>query len=462
MKEKPFSTNYGKYISIIISMAILSIMLVIALITVSSADFSYSVSQAFDFGIEIFGMVLCLILLYSCVVEAKTERRTVTLVGLIVIIGISLFLNLIDGFFEGNPDYIFVIKGIRTLTYLNDDLIVCIFWHFIYVELEEKASKLKLMNLIINVIVISSIIATLLNVPFGFFFSVESDGIVMEYFWALLSILPALIIFLAILGCILYSKVSSREKLVLLSFEILPTVATIILLCGIKQSLVYPAYLLSVILIYIEFYERRRRIIANQQAELTKQSMALLISQIQPHFIYNTLTAISNMCVTDPKEAEETTVLFSQYLRGNLDSLSLVEPIPFTRELDHINIYLELEKKRFKDKLNIEMNINAKDFKVPALSLQPIVENSVKHGICKATKPGHLRISSYQVENGFLVVIEDDGVGFDTNAPLPKDGKNHVGISNVKNRLENMCQATMTIVSSPERGCRTEILFPAD
>lgn len=413
-------------------------------------------------GIEVFGILLCIVLLYSCVVEVKSGRKNFILAGIIFIIGLSLMLNLVDEYIEGHPEYIFFIKLTHTIEYLNDDLIVCAFWQFIYVELKEKATRLRKMNLAINSIVAISIGITFLNLPLGFFFTVGPDGVIVEKVWALLSILPALIIYLAILGCILYSKISKREKAVLLSFEIFPTIATVMVICGIKQSLVYPAYLLSVVLIYIEFYERRRKIIAEQQSELTRQSMSLLISQIQPHFIYNTLTTISNLCVKDPCEAEETTVLFSQYLRGNLDSLSVSEPIPFTRELEHIKIYLELEKKRFKDKLNVEMKIEATDFSVPALSIQPIVENSVKHGICAGTEEGHIVISSSKTTEGFLVVIEDDGVGFNPEASLPEDGKKHVGISNVRNRLESMCGASMKIISSPGNGCRTEILFPEE
>ncbi len=461
-KEKEDYRGTLIYDGLVGAMAIFAVLLGLGLVFLLRQDLSsFPSAQLIDTGIEIFGMSVCSVLLYSCVVSRKLDKKSTILGYLLVIIGISLFLNLIDGFVEGNVSLSILLKIIYTLEYVNDDLIVCVFWYFVYIELAERKQRYKKIAISVNVVVLISIIFTLANWFGQFFFHVDENGrIVQEGFYALLSVLPAVYVYFVILGCVINLRATWREKAVLLSFEILPAIATFLLISKIQCSLVYPAYLLSVVLIYIEFYERRRKKIAEQEAELTKQSMSLLISQIQPHFIYNTLTAISNLCVKDPYEAEETTVLFSQYLRGNLDSLSLSEPIPFAKEMEHVRIYTELEKKRFKDKLNIVFDLAATDFAVPALSIQPIVENSIKHGVCQKSEGGSVRISSEKTADGYLVVIEDDGVGFDTSAELPSDGKSHVGLSNVRNRLMNMCDATMTVESSPGCGCRTKILFP--
>ena len=164
--------------------------------------------------------------------------------------------------------------------------------------------------------------------------------------------------------------------------------------------------------------------------------------------------------MTDPEEAEETTVLFSQYLRTNLDSLRNQDPVPFATELGHIRTYVELEKKRFGDILNVEYEINEQNFKVPSLGLQPIVENSVKHGIRGKNAPGHIKIATYKVDNGYKIIIKDDGIGFDMNMPVKEDGKSHVGMTNVKERLRQMCNATMKVESAPGQGCCTEIIIP--
>lgn len=449
------------YISIVVATIFLCLALGASLLLVLGGDLrAVPPTQLIDIGVEIFGMAICLILLYSCAMDRKLDKKNTILACLIVIIGFALFYNLADGFLEGNPSWSLLTKIIYTVEYLNDDLIVFVFWYFIYVELEERNQRYRRLNITIISVVSVSFVFTLLNCAFGFFFYLDENGNIIENSYAIFSLLPAVFVYFVILVCIIRIRATWREKAVLLSFEILPTVATMFLICGLKYSLVYPAYLLSVVLIYIEFYERRRKKIAQQQSELTRQSMALLVSQIQPHFIYNTLTTISNLCVKNPEQAEETTVLFSQYLRGNLDSLSQSEPIAFAKEMEHVKTYIALEKMRFKDKINVEYRLRAVDFKVPALSLQPIVENSIKHGICQKNVPGNLLISSEKTPSGHLVIIEDDGVGFNPEAKLPEDGKSHVGLTNVISRLENMSGATVKVESAPGNGCRVEILFP--
>lgn len=198
----------------------------------------------------------------------------------------------------------------------------------------------------------------------------------------------------------------------------------------------------------------------NIEETVDKQSIALMISQMQPHFLYNMLTTIALLCTEDPDEAEETTLALSRYLRSNLDALRTLEPVTFKKEMNYIREYLGLEKKRFKDKINVEYDIDVDDFNVPALGIQPIVENSVKHGISKKETGGTLKISTKRVDGGYEIIIEDDGVGFDMEAGPKNDGRSHVGMINVRERLMKMCRASMEVTSSPGCGCRTVIHIP--
>ena len=102
------------------------------------------------------------------------------------------------------------------------------------------------------------------------------------------------------------------------------------------------------------------RQLAEKERQLTESRIVTMISQIRPHFIYNTLTTISQMCESDQKLAKETTLEFSTYLRGNMDALSRNECIPFSRELDHTKCYTAIEKKRFGDRINVVYNIEEK------------------------------------------------------------------------------------------------------
>ena len=113
------------------------------------------------------------------------------------------------------------------------------------------------------------------------------------------------------------------------------------------------------------------------EKELYEAKVAVMTSQIRPHFMYNALTSIAMMCTIDPETAQEATVTFAKYLRENMDSLKQTKPGPFAQELDHLKKYLYIEKLRFGKKLNIEYDIQATNFVIPLLSAQPLAENAV-------------------------------------------------------------------------------------
>ena len=199
---------------------------------------------------------------------------------------------------------------------------------------------------------------------------------------------------------------------------------------------------------------------AQLSKELSDLNTTLMLSQIQPHFLFNALNTIKYLIKKDPKTAETAIVKFSNYLRSNMDSLTQKEPIEFTKELEHVKNYLSIEKLRFGDRLNIEYDINFSDFKIPPLTIQPIAENSVKHGINQKAEGGTLKISSFEEGNFIYVVIQDDGVGFDPNEE-PKDTKrSHVGMANIKERLEKLLKANIITESILGVGTKTTIVIP--
>ena len=186
-----------------------------------------------------------------------------------------------------------------------------------------------------------------------------------------------------------------------------------------------------------------------------------MTSQIRPHFMYNALTSIAMMCELDPKTAKQATITFAKYLRGNMDSLKQTAPVPFTQELEHLKKYLYIEKLRFDDLLNIEYDIQATDFVLPLLSIQPLVENAVKHGVGMKEDGGTVKISTRETETAYEVVIEDDGVGFDVNEQKD-DGRSHVGMENTKKRLRDMCGGEVKITSVIGKGTTAIVVLPKE
>ena len=152
---------------------------------------------------------------------------------------------------------------------------------------------------------------------------------------------------------------------------------------------------------------------------------------------------------------------FSEYLRNNLSSLEEHRLIPFKTELEHINTYLDIEKVRFEDTLEIEYDIKCIDFSLPVLTVQPIVENAVKHGTSKKRGGGTVMISTDENKESYIIKISDTGCGFDPTQPK-NDGKKHIGIENVRQRLFNMCGGTLSIESEVGKGTIATIIIPKE
>jgi len=217
---------------------------------------------------------------------------------------------------------------------------------------------------------------------------------------------------------------------------------------------------ISIFVIFSNIHNKRLTEIAieHHEQELTQSRITTMVSQLQPHFMYNTLSAINDLCSGNP-EAQKALVAFSDYLRVNLSSLKQKTPVSFVTELNHIKHYLSLEKLRFEDRMQIVYDINATGFKLPVLSVQPLVENAVAHGLFNKPGEGTVRIRTAETETDYTITVADDGVGFDIEA-IKRNGKKQGGIENVRNRLDAMCGGTLEIYSKPGIGTRANIKIP--
>jgi sensor histidine kinase YesM len=195
------------------------------------------------------------------------------------------------------------------------------------------------------------------------------------------------------------------------------------------------------------------------EMKLQESQISIMLSQIQPHFLYNTLNSIYHLCETNPMRAKSMVNSFAEYLRNNLSTLEEPGLISFETELSHIKTYLDIEKVRFEDTLDIEYDIKCNNFSLPVLTVQPIVENAVKHGTSKKRGGGKVTISTYEDKENYIIKVSDTGCGFDPSKPKD-DGKIHVGIENVRQRLANMCEGSLTIESEIGAGTVAVIKIP--
>ena len=195
--------------------------------------------------------------------------------------------------------------------------------------------------------------------------------------------------------------------------------------------------------------------------ELEQSRIAVILSQIHPHFLYNSLTSVIDLCDTDPGQAKAAIADFADYLRGNISSIRMEEPVSFCTELEHIKKYLSLEKLRFQEDLEVVYDIQARDFLLPALSVQPLVENAVKHGVGRKTGGGTVTIHTSETEQEYRICIADDGAGF-VEGECGENGGAHVGIENTKKRLARMVHGRLEIESKRGEGTRACILIPKE
>ena len=192
-------------------------------------------------------------------------------------------------------------------------------------------------------------------------------------------------------------------------------------------------------------------------AQLAQSRISTMMSQIRPHFIYNALGSIEYLCEEDPAKARKLVHSFAKYLRGNFGELDNPRPIRMSQEMEHVRHYISIENVRFPD-MTFTFEMNSDDFMLPALTIQPIVENAIKHGLMPLEHGGSIWVASWETETHYCVSIEDNGVGFNTGILL--DERQHIGLRNIVGRLETMVNGTLDIQSTPGQGTRVQINIP--
>lgn len=379
--------------------------------------------------------------------------------GLALIIGSLAFLI--------NPDYSTLlfdnVSGLGYIDPLAQNLIIlsviAYLQRFISDDIHKLHGKLTVLaaGLIIMVFMVTSIFS----------------GVNTTYIVVLL-VSDALLIILNIF--FLSDQLSRNDDKV---FRWVVNAALILLLCMVLEIVFYVltgTYLIKIIEIgliqfgvtqywafSVESVTQRRvasRATALEQ-ELVQSQINIMMSQIQPHFLFNALGTIRALCTKKPEEARQALDFFAKYLRANMESLEQKECIPFSKELEHVKSYLYIEKLRFGELLNIEYDIQATDFKIPCMTVQTLCENAVKHGLLGKEDGGTLTIRSKENPSCYEIQIIDDGVGFDATKKFD-DSRTHVGIENSRKRLAGMCGGSLAIGSVVGRGTTITITIPRE
>ena len=194
-----------------------------------------------------------------------------------------------------------------------------------------------------------------------------------------------------------------------------------------------------------------------QQREIANQRAGLMVLQMRPHFIYNTMMGIYYLCDLDPAKAKQVTLDFTAYLRRNFTAIASEDTVPFGDELEHTRAYLAVEQAQFEDALFVSFDTPHTTFRLPPLTLQPIVENAVKHGMTSSSEPIRIAVITRRTEASSEITVEDDGPGFD---PVD-DNEPHIALNNIRQRLELMCKGKLEITPRKGGGTSVKVIIPA-
>jgi LytS/YehU family sensor histidine kinase len=184
--------------------------------------------------------------------------------------------------------------------------------------------------------------------------------------------------------------------------------------------------------------------------------------QINPHFLFNTLNSIAALVYVNPRAADEMLGDLSELLRRSLDSMEEQE-IPLAQELEFIGAYLNIEQKRFGERLRLEQSVPDELMKalVPALILQPLVENAIRHGIEPRRGPGLISIEAKQEDKRLHLIVRDDGRGL-PSSDLNNSARRGIGLANIQARLQGLYgqDQSFSFGRVEPQGCRVDIHLP--
>ena len=407
-------------------------------------------SYIFNATVCIIGILIFIVHIISIILKKNKRKDEMCLLEFFIFTILHFSIYLAFTFIRMSYSSNGFIIAFYTSFYIMNNIELLLLFRYMknYTELPNKIGKT------LNIINLSSFtifcILDIINVFTGIFFTAE-NGVYLRSNTMIISQGYQFIMFTAIfVTAVASKKLNSREKIAFALYCVLPFIAIILQNAFKGYAIAYASIIVAIEVLFVFIGVEKNFQISMQKEKIRDAQINIMLSQIQPHFVYNSLSAISTLITIDPEKAQEALDNFTEYLRRNLSSLTDVKLIPFEDELKHIETYISLEKLRFDDRINVIYDLKTTDFNVPVLSIQPIVENAIKHGILKKVEGGTLKISTYEAEDSYVIVIEDNGVGFN-NDDVKKE-ENHYGIDNIEYRIKNMCNGSLDIKSVINKG----------
>ena len=336
-------------------------------------------------SLEFWGSVICLILLFTSMLDKEYKGGSKRyLLALYVSVGLTLLFDALAWVFRGWPGILgYVMVQVSNFMVFQLNYIVLLAYT-LYVKSnlpEDGQWRMKPYIRFLFGACAVMMVMIIVNLWTHWFYFIDAQNFYHRspghWMTQIVGLLGTIID-----GVFLLKYRKHIEKglfIAMFSYVVLPTIALAMLVFYYGLSLLHVAMCISMVCMFVAAFRSHYMRMTARERELGNMKTQLLISQIEPHFLYNCLTTIKYLCRTSPDQAADAVDEFSLFLRGNLDGISAPKCIPFRAEVEQVRNYLSLEQRRFGGRLNVKWNIEDEDFLIPALTLQPIVENAVRH-----------------------------------------------------------------------------------
>jgi len=429
-----------------------------------------------SFFILVLGIILFLHLVYSKGRKAVQSDRYVTLALLVDIIGISF--DIISYLFDEKPGTLamFMNRLCMFISFAYGPFLLYFFARYTETsseewyrkgetayDLEKENSAFILVVRSVSLVSMALLITTqfTLNTPEYGIYYFDGDNTYLRGDWYALFYFLMGILFLLVMTYAVRQRRKLKRKNYrgIIAASIIPVFGVLLQAFVEDIAFVNLSNALAVMMFFVEYEIQKSRQETAEREKMANMRNALMVSQIQPHFIFNALSTIVTLIREDPDTAVQAVEYFSDFMRGTMNAVNSETVVPISSELEATFGYLHIEKYRFGDSLSVETEQQDTSFHVPPLSIQPIVENAVKHGIRKGKGKGTVTIRTYETDYAHVVEVKDDGAGFDVNASF-SDDRQHIGLSNVKERIRSLCGGSLNIESEEGKGTTVYLSFP--
>lgn len=427
-------------------------------------------------SLEIWGAIFCFVCAVILFLSRKGEaRKNLVLMGALFVESMQLISDSFAVAFRGSMSTAgFYIVRVSNFLVFFFNYVLAVTLVVYAAELISGANLRTMKNWMYSIFAMGAVGTAVLVISqfTGFLYYFDENNIYhrADFYWVNMLVALFMIVATAIMLIRFRNNIGRYSYAALIIYLLLPIVAIVVQMFLYGVSLTNIANAIAMLILFgaheaekSEIIAQQERTVINQQAELSQARIDLLVSQIQPHFISNTLLTIQGLYNEESEKADEVMNSFIHYLQHSFSELSNNKPVSVASDINHSINYTNIVTQRWPD-MNVEYRIECDSFCVPALTVQPLVENAVRHGLMPLESGGEVLVTAYETDDEYVLKVKDNGVGFDVNDPKPHyaDNRNHIGLSNIRDRVRIMCGGTLEIKSERGKGTTATLKIPKE